>query len=277
MVGIFVAFAQEDAGCAEEIMSGLEAKGYGVWREPKGLSIQSMSYPRKVENGIVGSVAVVVLWSMDAAQSETVKREMLFAQQLKKLVVPVVLDATELPNTLLAVSPVPVQSTCADVVTQLLPVLPSPQSDDPLISMLEKAAKDSLISMRTRFAAIDQAKEMLQRGEHREEALALLEYLAARDVIERVRRQAREVLKVEVDKAIGLAPQGQSGLSHHIVEVLCKKCGKMNYFNKYRVCKDEQLVRGSRQSGGSDICQLDLKCEQCGENLRVTTDCGGYR
>jgi hypothetical protein len=274
MVGIFVAFAREDAACAEEIRRGLEAKGYAVWREQEGLSIESILYPRTVENGIVGSAAVIVLWSSHAAQSEEVEREMLFAQRLRKLALPVPLDATELPDTLVAVSSVPVQASCAEAVTQLLPLLPSPQSDDPLIAMIEKAAKSSLISMRARFAAIDEAAQMLRRGEHREEVLALLEYLIANDAIERVRDRARDVLKVEVDRA---GPSATGGLSRHSIEVVCKKCGKLNYFNKYRVCGNEQFVRASRQRGGTDICQLDLTCEQCGEDLKVTIDCGGYR
>ena len=277
MVGIFVAFAREDAACAEEIRRGLEAKGYGVWREQEGLGIESVLYPRTVENGIVGSAAVIVVWSSHAAQSEEVEREMLFAQRLRKLALPVALDASALPATLVTVSSVPVQASCAEAVTQLLPLLPSPQSDDPLIAMIEKAAKSSLISMRARFAAIDEAAQMLRRGEHREEVLAILEYLVANDAIERVRSRARDVLKVEVDRVVPSASGGQSGLSRHIIEVPCKKCGKLNYFNKYRVCGNEQFVRASRQSGGTDICQLDLTCEQCGEDLKVTIDCGGYR
>lgn len=274
MVGIFVAFALEDAVCAEEVRHGLEAKGYGVWREQEGVSIESILYPRTVENGIVGSAVLIVLWSMHAARSEEVEREMLFAQRLKKLALPVALDATELPATLVAVSPVAVQASCAEAVAQLLPLLPSPQSDDPLLAMLEKAAKSSLLSVRARFAAIDQAQEMLRRGEHREELLALLEYLVANDAIERVRSRARDVLKVEVDRA---EPSASGGLSRHRIEVLCKKCGKLSYFNKYHVCGNEQFVRVSRQSGGTDICQLDLTCEHCGADLKVTIDCGGYR
>jgi hypothetical protein len=274
MVGIFVAFAPEDAACAEEIKHGLEAKGYAVWREQERLSNDSMLYLRTVENGIVGSAAVVVVWSAHATQSEEVVREMLFAQRLKKLVLPVALDATELPETLATVSSVVGQPSCADALAPLLPLLPSPQSDDPLVAMLEKAGKSSLLSMRARFAAIDEAAEMLRRGEHREEVLALLEYLAANDAIERVRERARAVLKLEVDQA---GPSATGRLSRHVIEVPCKKCGTLNYFNKYRVCGNEQFVRKSRQSGGADICQLDLKCGNCDADLKVTVDCGGYR
>ena len=274
MVGIFVAFAPEDAACAEEIKRGLEAKGYAVWREQERLSNDSMLYLRTVENGIVGSAAVVVVWSAHATQSEEVVREMLFAQRLKKLVLPVALDATELPETLATVSSVVGQPSCADALAPLLPLLPSPQSDDPLVAMLEKAGKSSLISMRARFAAIDEAAEMLRRGEHREEVLAILEYLVANDAIERVRARARDVLKLEVDQA---GPSATGRLSRHVIEVPCKKCGTLNYFNKYRVCGNEQFVRKSRQSGGADICQLDLKCGNCDADLKVTVDCGGYR
>ena len=42
-----------------------------------------------------------MLGKRSAAQSEWVERHMLFAQRLKKPIVPVLLDETALPNTLL--------------------------------------------------------------------------------------------------------------------------------------------------------------------------------
>ena len=50
---------------------------------------------------ILGSAAVVLVWSSAAAQAAWVARHILFAQRLKKLILPVVLDGTALPNTLI--------------------------------------------------------------------------------------------------------------------------------------------------------------------------------
>jgi TIR domain len=277
MVGIFVAYAKEDAACTEQINQGLEAKGYTVWREPKGLSIQSISYPRTIENSILGSAAVLVVWSSHAARSEWVERQVLFAQRLKKLVVPVVLDTSELPNTLFAVSPVAAQTSCADALTQLLPLLPSPQSTDALIALIEKAAKDSLISMRSRKAAIDQAAEMLQRGEHREEVLAILEYLAGNDVMEGVRQKAQAVLNAEAKKSAPPLASLHPDDSRHMFGVRCKN-GHVTYFDKRRVCSAyKEVPRAVREVAGMELDELLLKCGTCGVEFVARTDCGGYK
>ncbi len=68
MTIIFLSFASEDRACAGEIHQGLEAAGYTVWREPDYPTPRDTSYPYVVENGILGSAAVVVLWSHSAAR-----------------------------------------------------------------------------------------------------------------------------------------------------------------------------------------------------------------
>src|SRR6266487_3011114 len=89
---IFVSNAQNDAACAETIRQGLEIRGYSTWREPTSLSMESILYPRTIENVILGSAAVILVWSSSAAPSEWVERHVLFAQRLKKLIVPVMID-----------------------------------------------------------------------------------------------------------------------------------------------------------------------------------------
>ncbi len=107
---------------------------------------------------------------------------------------------------------------CADVVTQLPPDFPSPNSTDPLIVLSERAAHEYI---RERKAAIDQAADMLQRGEHLEEVLATLEYLAHNDLMMGVRDKAQEVLDADAKKII---PPSSPSQSHHIFGIRCKKC-----------------------------------------------------
>ena len=198
MTQIFVSHSPNDAECAEQIRQGLEAKGYSVWREPASLSMESILYPRTIENDLLRSAAIVLVWSSNAAQSEWVERHILFAQRLKKLIVPVVIDGTDLPTTLIVDTIITGQVPCADVVAQLPPDFPSPNSTDPLIVLSERAAHEYI---RERKAAIDQAADMLQRGEHREEVLAILEYLAHTDLMMGVRDKAQEVLDADAKQA----------------------------------------------------------------------------
>jgi TIR domain len=94
MPQIFVSHAHQDTACAEQIRQGLETGGYTTWREPASLSIESILYPRTIENVILSSAAVVLVWSSSAPQSDWVERHLLFAQQLQKPILPVLLDRT---------------------------------------------------------------------------------------------------------------------------------------------------------------------------------------
>jgi hypothetical protein len=126
MTTIFVAHTKEDAECAEHIREYLEAKGYTPWREPASLTLESILYPRTIENVILGSAAVVLVWSSSAASAEWVERHILFVQQLRKPIVPVVIDGSGLPNTLIVSTTITSQAPCTDAVAQLLPRLPPP-------------------------------------------------------------------------------------------------------------------------------------------------------
>jgi len=216
MTQIFLSHASNDAECAEKIRQGLEARGYSVWREPTILSMESILYPRTIENVILGSAAVILVWSSSAAQSEWVERHILFAQRLKKLIVPVVIDGIGLPPTMIVNTIITSQVPCTDVVTQLPPDFPSPNSTDPLIVLSERAAHEFI---RERKAAIDQAAEMLKRGEHREAVLAILEYLAHNDLMMGVRDKAQEVLDADAKK--GTTPAFRPEESRHIIGVRC--------------------------------------------------------
>ncbi len=271
MSTVFVSHTQEDAACAESIRQELEAKGYSVWREPASLSMESILYPRTIENDLLRSAAIVLVWSSSAAQSEWVERHILFAQRLKKLIMPVVIDGTGLPTTLIVDTIITSQVPCADVVTQLPSDFPSPNSTDPLIVLSEQAAHEFI---RERKAAIDQAAEMLQRGEHCEEVLAILDYLAQNDLMMGVRDKAQEVLDVDTRR---VTPVPSPDQSRHIFGVRCRN-GHISYFDKRRVCSAyKEVPRAIRQSAGIELDELHLKCDQCGVEVVAREDCRGYK
>ncbi len=272
MTIVFVSHTQEDTACAESIRQDLETKGYSVWREPASLSMESILYPRTIENDLLRSAAIVLVWSSSAAQSEWVERHILFGQRLKKLIVPVVIDGTGLPTTLIVDTIITVQVPCTDVVTQLPPDFPSPNNTDPLIVLSERAAHEFI---RERKAAIDQAAEMLQRGEKREAVLAILEYLAHNDLMMGVHERAQEVLDEDAKK--GTALTFRSDESRHIFGVRCKN-GHVSYFDKRRVCSAyKEVPRAIRQSAGIELDELHLKCDQCGVEVVAREDCRGYK
>lgn len=274
MTNIFVSHSKENADCAEQIRQMLETKGYAAWREPTSLTLDSMLYPRTIEDVIMGSAAVVLVWSSSAAQSEWVERSILFAQSLKKPVFPLVLDGTGLLSTLVEVAPIAEQASCTNGVAALmaLPGFPSPNSTDPFIVLSEQASNDFI---RIRKEAIDHAAEMLQRDDHREAILALLEYLAQNDLMTSVRDRAREVLDADAKKDV--PPTFRSDASRHIFGVRCKS-GHISYFDKRRVCSAyKEVPRDIRQSAGQELDELHLTCDQCGVETVARVDCRGYK
>jgi TIR domain len=270
MTQIFVSHASNDAACAEQLRQGLEARGYSTWREPTSLSMESLLYPRTIENVILGSAAVLLVWSSSAASSEWVEQHILLAQRLKKVIVPVLIDTTDLPTTLIVETLIPGQIPCVAVVKQLPPAFPQPGSADPLIKLSEKATHEFI---RIRKEAIDQAAEMLKQHEHREEVLAILEYLAQHDQMMSVREKAQEVLDANAKKKA--APSFRSDESRYIIGVRCKN-EHVTYFDTRRICNDTvNVIRVLR--AGVELDQRDLTCGECGAEMSVRVDCQGYR
>jgi hypothetical protein len=274
MTSLFLLHACEDVACAEVLHTGLEVQGYRVWREPHNLQISDILYPHATENALLGSAVVLLVWSSKAACSAEVARHIPFALDLKKAIIPLLLDQTDLPAALHSFAPFVVQSPCAGIITQLMQqsLLPPPDSADPLITLAQLAASDRLTE---RKAAVQQAKAMLQRNEHRLEVLAILAYLAQDDPMIGVRETAKEAL--DADARRQQTPQDPSLLvplsanTDAMIGVRCKKCGNVAYFNKHRICKESRPV----MRGGKD--ELKLKCSTCGETMMVQVDCEGYK
>ncbi len=299
MTTIFVAHTQEDVQCAEQMRKGFEMQGYTAWREPSTLDPSSPTYPRIVETAILGSGAVILVWSASAAKSQWLQRFIAFAQRLQKQIVPVVIDGTSLPPTLLSVEQITGQAPYTDAVPQLLPLLPTPNSKDALLLLFEQATN---VAIGKRKGAIDAAVAMLQRDEQREAVLALLDYLAHNDLMPVVRDKAQEALAVVQQEADQLPPDSIAAQTprvppmtvpkqaaqlplgmdpQHNIGLPCHICGCVNYFDKRVICKtvEIELVRGgskAKNEGELDVLPGYI-CKQCKNEMTLYVDCEGYK
>jgi hypothetical protein len=274
MPQIFIAHTHADAPCAAQIRNDLEAQGYLVWRATPGVNPEAVSYPRMLETGLRGSAALVVVWSAQAARDEWIERQILFAQRLKKPILPLVIDRTDLPITLINVQSIAGPPPCAGLSAQLLPHLPPPDSDDLLLALLEQLAHDHI---RERKAGIERARDLLDRAEYREEVLALLEDVARTDMMIGVREAAQAVLDAVTQK--GAPPATGPAGSRHIFGVRCPN-GHITYFDKRRVCPASgDFVRNVVRRAGVDLDKIHLKCGQagCDQEMVVPVDCEGYK
>lgn len=293
MVTIFISHAPEDAECAGVIRQGLEEKGYGVWQAPDYPTPTDASYAYAVENGIMGSAAMLLVWSEAAARFEWVRRHLAFAQRLGKPIVPVALVAlneTPLPGTLLVEPVVVEQGACGEVVEKALPRLPAPESDDPFLKMCELAAHEYV---RNRKEAIDLAAGMVGHREHGAEALAILDYLAHNDLMNGVREKAQAVLDAQPDTTRASAPipgapvpaptpTRSSGAGNEANEkrrqfrARCKN-GHISKFDKAEACSQRSKVAREIPRGLRVVLdELVLKCPVCQVEMAVDIDCEGY-
>jgi hypothetical protein len=278
MTTIFLSRAGEDRACADEIGNGLEAHGYTLWRAPDFPTPREQSYPYVIENAILGSAALILLWSRHAAADPWSKRHLLIAQRFFKPVVPVTLDATALPNTLTTETPIAVTASCQDAVALMLPRLPAPDQSSALLKLCEQASQYK--HMRLQKQAIEQAAQMLQKGEQREETLAVLEYLSQSDLMTNVREKAQGVLAAATQQQ--QQPQQRSAPTaparpqdaRHQFGVRCKN-GHVCYFDKRIVCSSRTgVARFTSVMRGLD--ELLLTCPVCQAEIAVDVDCEGY-
>lgn len=263
---IFLSNASEDHDYAEQVRQGLAASSYTVWHEPDYPTPRDQSYPYMIENAILGSAAVIVLWSHSAATTTWVKRHILIAQRFFKPLIPVRLDETSLPSTLLSES-LSGEQSASDLVVQLLSRLPAADQNDPLLTLGQQASHEYI---RVRKEAIDQAAAMLQRGEHRQEVLAILEYIARNDLMSGVREKAEGVLSLAAQPNTVQQPAtlAQSQDARHFFSVRCQN-GHVTTFDRRKVCAQrKEIMRG--------LDELILTCATCGSEMGVNVDCEGY-
>lgn len=265
---IYLITAAGEAAAAEPIRTGLEVQGYAVWTEPARFGPETAVYALEVERGVRASAAAVLLWSAAAAQDAWVERKLLHAQQLRKPLVALCRDTTELPSTLVAAQTLAAPELGQALLNRLRALLPPPDQDDLLLALLT----NELIA--TRKQGIAEASQQLQRGERVEQNLALLEDLARNDQFDTVRHAARAALA-----ATQPAPQvARARETQHMVGVRCAN-GHISYFDRREICRAQGTLHRSVERAGKTLDELILECTHpgCGAELKARIDCEGYR
>ena len=125
--------------------------------------------------------------------------------------------------------------------------------------------------------AIDLATEMLKQNDHREEVLAILEYLAQNDLMMGVREKAQDVLDADAKRAAPPTPFLHPDDSRYITGVRCKQCGYVTYFDRRRMCSAQSHFKRTRATlAGKELDRMELPCEKCGHIIPTDVDCEGY-
>lgn len=269
MTHIFLlhATATEDLACASRIRQDLNLRGYAVHDEVQTLDVSMKLYQNSAQSALVGSAAVILLWSSEAARNERLWNAVKFAQQLKRPVLPVTLDSTAFPEMLQGATPTLAVPPYDTIVAALIPSLPPAQSDAPLLDIYERAID---ISPDRRKDAINDAARLLNGGQstqQRDVLLALLECLAHYDPITSVQEHAQEVLAtIHPDSGNRVPLITPRPSQDPFFDAACPD-GHVSQFDKRVVCKKEQIHRGLHV----------LTCKKCGKEFGFSVQCGGYQ
>jgi TIR domain len=268
---LYVAYADQDSSVANAVRRGLEAEGYAVWKGPDAASVGLPSYQRAASNVIIGSRAVILIWSGNAASSQWVENSILIAQRLHKPIIAAITDTSPLPANLTDIPSVEINTPGTNPAAQLRPLLPEPEADPELAAVLEKLGHEYI---RERKAGITQATGLLEREEYRAELVAILEELAQHDLITDVRNAAQAA--VDQATARGLRPANGSEARY----IFARRCpnGHVTYFDKRSVCPHSStFVRKLVRVGEANLDEIYLRCGQCDAEMVVRVDCEGYR
>lgn len=270
MTQLFISHSHADLACVEQIRADLEAAGYAVWKDTQSILPGSPSYVRALEAGVRGSAGLIVTWSVAAAASEWVERELLYAQRLLKPIYPVQLDETPPGMLLVATQYIHCPPPCTEAVRQLLPALPPLDADGELAQAAQLLAHPYI---RDQQEGIRRAEALLGQGRYREQLLAMLEDAARGALYDAVREEARRVLEDERQKT---APVLSADQARHIFSVRCPH-GHITHFDRRQVCGSSGYVRRLARRGGHALDDVLLKCGTCHEEMSVPVDCEGYR
>lgn len=101
MPHIFLSYSRKDGAAVSRIYYALRGKGYAVWQDLHSID-PGDTWEEEIENGLKDAPVVIVLWSVNASQSEWVGREIDKAKNLKRRIIPILFDDTELRKPLSA-------------------------------------------------------------------------------------------------------------------------------------------------------------------------------
>lgn len=95
MAKLFLSYSRKDARAAERFTRWLESEGHDVWRDEDDIG-GGTSFSSEIERALEDCDAVLVLWSVDSAQSAWVRDEAGYGRDKSKLI-PLSLDGIEPP------------------------------------------------------------------------------------------------------------------------------------------------------------------------------------
>ncbi len=128
--------------------------------------------------------------------------------------------------------------------------------------------------IRERKKGLGQAAGLLAQGMYRAPLRAMLEKIAKGDLMTGVAEMARQVLAEDNARHESDPPQYEPGAAH-IVGAVCSQ-HHPNYYDKRVVCRGKTRYR-THGDDGAAVDVAVVKCQTCGEEMKIKVDCEGYK
>ncbi|NWF69572.1 MAG: toll/interleukin-1 receptor domain-containing protein [Chloroflexi bacterium] len=94
MTHIFISYSRKDKEFAQRLVAQLEKSGYPCWIDTEAIE-GGQKWVQQINEALKNALCVILVLSGHAQQSDFVSRELGMADALKKLIIPVRLEATE--------------------------------------------------------------------------------------------------------------------------------------------------------------------------------------
>lgn len=98
-IDVFISYSRKDSAIADEICTILDDAGISYFIDRKGIS-GGVDFVKEISSSIMNSKIILFLGSANSYQSEYTQKEITFAQNEKKNIIPYIIDDTALPKEL---------------------------------------------------------------------------------------------------------------------------------------------------------------------------------
>ena len=129
---IFLSYSHADVEFAKQLFASLVDGGHACWIDKEKIK-GGDAWVDSISSGITNSIAFLSLVSRNSEKSAWVKREFIFAETQKKLIIPILVEDLALPIYLNTYQAIPFYEDYEAALTSLLLALPEPhipQIDD---------------------------------------------------------------------------------------------------------------------------------------------------
>ena len=113
MTQVFISYSRKDLAFVERLAEDLQAAGLDVWYDLSGLD-GGTRWGREIQNAIQQSQIFVVVLSPNSIDSEWVEKEFMYANSLKRKIIPLLYQPCETPMWFINLHFIDVQGTNYD-------------------------------------------------------------------------------------------------------------------------------------------------------------------